>query len=45
MAVGVAAGWPVVGDSVDCAGQMMVGKYISMVVWDRKRGDLLVQAC
>ena len=38
-------GWPVVGDLVDGAGEMMVGKYISMVVWDRKRRDLLVRAC
>ena len=29
-------GWVVVG--------LMVGKYISMVVWDRRRRDLLVRA-
>ena len=29
---------------VDWVGQMMVGKYISMVVWDRTRRDLVVRA-
>ena len=29
---------------VDCVGRIMVGKYIFMVVWDRRRRDLLVRA-
>ena len=29
---------------VDWVGRMMVGKYISMVVWDRRRRELVVRA-
>ena len=41
MDVVVSVGWHFVGFMVDCVDVVMGVKFISMVVWDRRRQDLV----